>query len=71
LEKWGSASYQQTEETSRDVSLTATQCIVFLIIGTFEVGGEIVTRGGEGHQVEDEETIKLHSYTAVVIINQD
>ena len=71
LERRGPASYQQTEEGFRDVPLTAAKCIVFLIRGNFKVGGDITSRGGEGHLVENEGTIQLQSYTAVVIINQD
>jgi len=70
LGKWGPASYQQIEKGFRDVTLTAAKCIVFLITGKFKVGGEAVTKGGEGHLVEDEGTIQLQSSTAVVIINQ-
>ena len=52
------------------MTLNATKCVIFLIIGKFNVGSEVVTTGGEGHVVENEDTITLQSSTAVVIINQ-
>jgi hypothetical protein len=70
LGKWGSASYQQTEEDTRDVPLTAGKCVIFLITGKFQVGAVEINRAGEGHLVENETTIQLQTYTAVAIINQ-
>ena len=70
LGKRGSASYQQTEEGTRDVELMASKCIIFLITGEFQVRGIDITTAGEGHIVEDESTIQLQPYTAVAIINQ-
>jgi len=70
LEKWGSASYRQTEEGTRDVDLTASKCIIFLITGEFKVGEVEITTAGEGHVVENETKIQLQPYTAVAIINQ-
>jgi hypothetical protein len=58
-------------ETTKDVQLTATKCIVFLIGGKFKVGEKEATERGVGHLVEGEERIQLQSYTIVVIIDQD
>jgi len=70
LNRWGSASYQAVLEGTKDVSLPSSRCVIFLITGKFQVGGVEATTAGEGHIVEDETTIQLQSFTAVVIINQ-
>jgi len=70
LNRWGSASYQAIMEGTKDVSLPSRRCVIFLITGKFQVRGVEVATAGEGHMVEDEATIQLQSFTAVVIINQ-
>jgi len=86
LNKHGLASYQQTTTEKRDVYLTATSCIIFLIRGKFEYGwqtskdehgvehripGKEVDEVGLGHPVQGEACIQLHEYTVVVIIDTD
>ena len=58
-------------DTTKDVSLMAKKCIVFLIGGKFKVGEEEATIRGVGHLVENEDKIQLQTYTIVVIIDQD
>ncbi|KFY32028.1 hypothetical protein V493_00582 [Pseudogymnoascus sp. VKM F-4281 (FW-2241)] len=64
----GYATYEQTKEDTRAVALAA-KCIVFLISGAFEVGGEKIDQDGLGHLVEDEVSLRLQQNTVVVIIN--
>ena len=86
LNKRGVASYQQTTTAKRDVLLTATSCIIFLIMGKFEygwktstdehgvehrVGGQEVNAVGLGHPVQNETYIQLHENTVVAIIDSD
>ncbi|CAG8980094.1 hypothetical protein HYALB_00012560 [Hymenoscyphus albidus] len=68
LEKSGYATYQQTIEETREVGLTG-KCIVFLIRGAFEVGGNTISSNGLGHPVHDEKTLRLQQNTVIVIIN--
>jgi hypothetical protein len=71
LEETGLARYEYTVERTRDVELMASKCIVFLIAGKFHVGDVMDLKAGEAHQLQDETTIQLQAYTAVVIIKQD
>jgi len=43
LNKYGDAYYEQAEDLAREIELTTGDCIVFLITGSFVVGGTIKT----------------------------
>ncbi|KAL5313248.1 hypothetical protein ACEPPN_018981 [Leptodophora sp. 'Broadleaf-Isolate-01'] len=66
----GHAVYDQARENIKDVNLSATKCIIFLLGGQFKVGEELVTERGIGYTVENENMIQLQRYTIVVIIDQ-
>ncbi|OBT92534.2 hypothetical protein VE01_09462 [Pseudogymnoascus verrucosus] len=65
----GFATSERTEEDTREVRLTTAKCVVFLIKGAFEVGGDRVDGDGLGHSVENEDSLQLLQNTTVVIIN--
>jgi hypothetical protein len=52
----------------REINLAGRDCIVFLITGSFVVGGTEIAKIGEGHPVVSEGTLQLREDTAVVII---
>ena len=58
-------------DTTKDVSLTAKKCIIFLIRGKFKISEQEETNYRVGHLVENKDKIQLQTYTIVVIINQD
>jgi len=64
----GNATYEQTIDDTREVALGG-KCIVFLIRGSFEVGGCTISRNGLGHPVYDEKGLQLQQHTALVIID--
>ncbi|KFY96890.1 hypothetical protein V498_02401 [Pseudogymnoascus sp. VKM F-4517 (FW-2822)] len=69
LNQSGHASFHKTKENEmRQVALTTSKCIVFLIKGTFKAGEVTIDANGLGHPVEDEGFIKLEEKTHVVII---
>lgn len=53
LGKSGQGTYEQTIDDAREVALPA-KCMVFLIRGAFEVGGNTKSRNGLGYPVDDE-----------------
>ena len=53
------------------MTLTAKECIVFLIGGKFKSGGVEVNIRGLGHLLENETNIQLQSWTIVVIIDRN
>ncbi|KFY29161.1 hypothetical protein V491_00159 [Pseudogymnoascus sp. VKM F-3775] len=66
----GFATSERTgEEDTREVRLTTAKCVVFLINGAFEVGGNKIDGDGLGHIVENEDSLQLLQNTTVVIIN--
>lgn len=66
----GNASlYSTTKDVKdvKDVNITE-RCIVFLLRGSFKVGGEEVSQEGEGHFVENESIVDLQGDSAIVTI---
>jgi hypothetical protein len=67
----------QSQKDERYISLKE-KCVIYLIVGECSVGHETQTKGqwswttiskvGHGHIVENESTLHLRPYTAVVIL---
>ncbi|KAI8691491.1 hypothetical protein NCS56_00142000 [Fusarium sp. Ph1] len=63
----GQAQYVETRDSDRPESIQ-TPCVVFLIIGKFDVGGETYDDVYKGYTITDESTIKLLAHSAVVVM---
>ncbi|CRK11306.1 hypothetical protein HYQ45_018428 [Verticillium longisporum] len=61
------ARYVETRDSSQEEAVK-TPCVVFLIIGKFEVGGNSCDLAYVGYTVIDETEIKLAHHSAVVIM---
>ncbi|OBS14988.1 hypothetical protein FPOA_14016 [Fusarium poae] len=59
--------YIETRYSDQQESIQ-TPCVVFLIIGKFDVGGETCDEVYKGYTITDESAIKLWTHSAVVIM---
>jgi hypothetical protein len=59
--------YIETLDSDREESIQ-TPCVVFLILGKFDVGQEMCDESFKGYTITDESVIKLLPHSAVVIM---
>ncbi|KAK7422760.1 hypothetical protein QQZ08_009385 [Neonectria magnoliae] len=59
--------YIETRDSDRQESIQ-TPCVVFLILGKFDVGKETCDEMFKGYTITDESAIKLLTHSAVVIM---
>ncbi|CAH0014514.1 unnamed protein product [Clonostachys rhizophaga] len=59
--------YIETPDSDRKESIQ-TPCVVFLIVGKFDVGQETCDERFKGYTITDESVIKLFAHSAVVIM---
>lgn len=61
------AQYIETRDSDRQESIQ-TPCVVFLIIGKFDVGGETCDDVYKGYTITNESTIELLAHSAIVVM---
>ena len=56
-------------EASKTITISVP-CLVFLLLGRFEVDGTVFIQSYVAYRVKNEESIKLHDRSAVVVISE-
>jgi hypothetical protein len=67
LNESGAGTYKETIDDPCDIPIPKT-CVVFLIIGAFEVDGNVCRDRYKAYQIVGEESLRLQKTTALVVI---